>query len=202
VTLVNGLVWASSTGPLRLVQRLVFPGPCEEALVGGDDDDVVVFGGSHDGMVSSSFRIRPCVNVLRNVARFVTLSVYFSPLLFLSVPCMVFGVRRDVWVRLLRLTLSVGGPAFIKWGQWAATRHDMFPRDVCRELERLHSDAPAHPFKHTEREVEASFGFRLEDLFERFERVPVARYGYSEFNNGNDSNLLLAHFGFARYGSV
>lgn len=29
--------------------------------------------------------------------------------------------------------------AFIKWGQWAATRHDLFPPDLCSELELLHS---------------------------------------------------------------
>jgi aarF domain-containing kinase len=31
------------------------------------------------------------------------------------------------------------GPAFIKWGQWAATRHDLFPPDMCSELELLHT---------------------------------------------------------------
>ena len=31
------------------------------------------------------------------------------------------------------------GPAFIKWGQWAATRHDLFPPDFCSELEQLHT---------------------------------------------------------------
>jgi len=30
------------------------------------------------------------------------------------------------------------GPAFIKWGQWASTRPDIFPADVCDELSRLH----------------------------------------------------------------
>ncbi len=35
------------------------------------------------------------------------------------------------------------GPAFIKWGQWAATRHDLFPPDMCDELERLHTQVGA-----------------------------------------------------------
>lgn len=30
------------------------------------------------------------------------------------------------------------GPAFIKWGQWASTRPDIFPADICDELSRLH----------------------------------------------------------------
>lgn len=99
---------------------------------------------------------------------------YFTPLLVLSLPCMILGYRRAAWVRLLRVTLSLSGPAFIKWGQWAATRHDMFPRDVCTELQKLHSDAPSHNLAHTESEIEDSFGFRVEDLFEKFECDPVA----------------------------
>ena len=38
-----------------------------------------------------------------------------------------------------RRALEAAGPAFIKWGQWAATRHDMFPPDMCTELEHLHT---------------------------------------------------------------
>ena len=43
--------------------------------------------------------------------------------------------RRDV--------LEAAGPAFIKWGQWAATRHDLFPPDFCTILEHLHTQARA-----------------------------------------------------------
>lgn len=48
-----------------------------------------------------------------------------------------------------RRALEAAGPAFIKWGQWAATRHDMFPPDMCTELEHLHTQVrcPA-PFRH------------------------------------------------------
>lgn len=34
--------------------------------------------------------------------------------------------------------LNYSGPAFIKWGQWASTRPDIFPADICDELSRLH----------------------------------------------------------------
>jgi hypothetical protein len=36
-----------------------------------------------------------------------------------------FGRRQ--WFALLRRTLETAGAFFIKWGQWAATRHDIFP---------------------------------------------------------------------------
>ena len=34
--------------------------------------------------------------------------------------------------------LCLLGPAFIKWGQWASTRPDIFPADICEELSKLH----------------------------------------------------------------
>lgn len=36
------------------------------------------------------------------------------------------GARRAAW-RLLLVGVRAGGAAFIKWGQWSATREDMFP---------------------------------------------------------------------------
>ena len=36
-----------------------------------------------------------------------------------------------------RRTLELAGPAFIKWGQWAATRADVFPPDFCHEVAHL-----------------------------------------------------------------
>jgi aarF domain-containing kinase len=81
---------------------------------------------------------------------------------------------RAAWISLLRTTLERAGPAFIKYGQWAATRHDLFPRDVCSELERLHASAPAHPRAVTAAAVEDAFGASLDDLFDGFPDRPVA----------------------------
>lgn len=36
-------------------------------------------------------------------------------------------LRRQVW-RLLLLGIRNSGAAFIKWGQWSATREDLFPQ--------------------------------------------------------------------------
>ena len=46
---------------------------------------------------------------------------------------------------MCRDVLEAAGPAFIKWGQWAATRHDLFPPDFCAILEHLHTQVPAPP---------------------------------------------------------
>jgi len=50
------------------------------------------------------------------------------------------------------------GPAFVKLGQWAATRRDLFPRDACDRLSKLHDSARVHDFDHTHRAVAEAFG--------------------------------------------
>ena len=76
--------------------------------------------------------------------------------------------------RPCRRTLEKAGPAFIKWGQWAATRHDLFPPDLCSELERLHTQAPSHSLPFTEAAIESAFGFGVPDLFSWLEPEPLA----------------------------
>ena len=61
-----------------------------------------------------------------------------------------------------------------KWGQWAATRPDLFAPDVCRALERLQSSAPSHDSAYSIRAVEASFGQPLAFIFDAFDPTPVA----------------------------
>lgn len=68
-----------------------------------------------------------------------------------------FGLFRAQWMDLVVWTLERAGPAFIKWGQWAATRPDLFPPDLCRALSRLQTAAPRHSFAQTRRIVEAAF---------------------------------------------
>lgn len=84
---------------------------------------------------------------LTAVARAVALSWLFAPVLYSAPLVFSFDYGRDAWCRLLVWTLEVAGPAFIKWGQWAATRPDLLPRDVCDALGRLHANAKAHSFK-------------------------------------------------------
>jgi aarF domain-containing kinase len=84
------------------------------------------------------------------------------------------GARRDDWLRLLRWTLERAGPAFIKWGQWSATRPDLFPADLCAELASLQTKAPSHAFPHTRAAVEEAFGCKLDHLFDEFDAAPVA----------------------------
>jgi hypothetical protein len=72
------------------------------------------------------------------------LLLLFTPLLVTAPLVFYFDFGRSGWMEMLRETMEVAGPAFIKWSQWAATRKDMFPPDMCEELSRLQCSAPAH----------------------------------------------------------
>lgn len=87
---------------------------------------------------------------------------------------MAGGRFRQQWLELVHRTLEWAGAAFIKWGQWAATRPDLFPKDMCTQLSKLHTKAPAHSFRTTQEIVERAFGRRLDEMFDEFDEEPVA----------------------------
>lgn len=112
---------------------------------------------------------------VRLVSRALYLLVLFMPAILTAPFADSFGGKfRQGWLELVHLTLELAGAAFIKWGQWAAARPDLFPRDLCLELSKLHSKAPAHKYSHTVQTVEKAFGQKLHDIFEDFDEEPVA----------------------------
>lgn len=107
--------------------------------------------------------------------RAIYLAILFSPSMAMAPFAESFGASsRQTWLTLVRRTLEIAGPAFIKWGQWAATRPDLFPTDLCTELSKLHSKAPEHSFAYTKKTVEKAFGRKISEIFDDFEEVPVA----------------------------
>ena len=72
-----------------------------------------------------------------HLTRLTWLLLLFAPV-FISAPlALSWGLYRPEWMELLRKTLEAAGAFFIKWGQWSATRHDIFPPDMCKELSLL-----------------------------------------------------------------
>ncbi|RYP11231.1 hypothetical protein DL764_000187 [Monosporascus ibericus] len=115
--------------------------------------------------------------------RFLHLVVIFVPVI-LAVPAIWVGKRqpdRDNersgtlwWYGFLVKSMELAGPAFIKLGQWAASRTDIFPNEMCDIMSKLHSNAPAHSLHATKRTVEAAFGGRrFEEIFEEFQEKPL-----------------------------
>ncbi|KAK1420060.1 hypothetical protein QVD17_21367 [Tagetes erecta] len=125
-----------------------------------------------------AFLISSAISVFEGlvlIIRAIYLAILFSPSIATAPFAEYFGnSSRKQWLSLVRRTLEIAGPAFIKWGQWAATRPDLFPRDLCIELSKLHSKAPEHSFSYTKKTVEKAFGRQISEIFDDFEEVPVA----------------------------
>jgi len=77
--------------------------------------------------------------------------------------CNTFDYSHENWATRLTwnyalYTLHSLGPAFVKLGQWAATRRDLFPVHVCNRLSGLHDMAKTHDWKHTHNALKEAFG--------------------------------------------
>ncbi|KAG5302034.1 ubiquinone biosynthesis protein [Histoplasma ohiense] len=77
------------------------------------------------------------------------------------------------WYGFLVGGMERAGPAFIKLGQWAASRSDIFPPELCAEMSSLHSDAPAHSLHATKQIISKAFDLPFEDIFEEFDEKPL-----------------------------
>ncbi|KAF2860334.1 actin-like ATPase domain-containing protein [Piedraia hortae CBS 480.64] len=114
--------------------------------------------------------------------RFLHLVLIFAPVVF-TVPVIWIGVRQVDqnnersgtlwWYGLLVNSMERAGAAFIKLGQWAASRTDIFPSAMCSIMSSLHSNAPAHSLKATKATIEEAFGRKFEDIFEEFVETPL-----------------------------
>lgn len=115
--------------------------------------------------------------------RFLHLVVIFVPVI-VTVPVIWFGPRqknRDNersgtlwWYGFLVQAMEWAGPAFIKLGQWAASRSDIFPNEMCEIMSKLHSHAPAHSMHATRRTISAAFGGRtMDEIFDEFDETPL-----------------------------
>lgn len=113
--------------------------------------------------------------------RFLELSVIFVPV-FMLYPITYFGKTNrlgdrsgaTLWYKLLRLAAELGGASYIKLGQWAASRTDIFNKGLCAELSNLHSNAKEHNFKATRKILRETFnGVELDEIFDEFPETPI-----------------------------
>lgn len=137
-----------------------------------------------------------CYNPVTTCLRFVQLAALFGPVILtlpvvLVGPKVVYGIDRDDgiikddnstsndragavwWYKYLTWTMEMAGPSFIKLGQWAASRSDIFPQVLCTELSKLHSNAKKHSLSATKRTLEEAFDRKFEDIFQEFIEEPI-----------------------------
>ena len=88
-------------------------------------------------------------------------------------PCS--GKMRDTPLPVrLRLALESLGPIFVKLGQVLSTRPDLLPAAYVLELSRLQDKVPPFDADLARRQIEASFGRPVEEIYAEFEAEPVA----------------------------
>ena len=114
--------------------------------------------------------------------RFLHLVLIFVPVMA-AVPVVWIGPRRPErdneragtlwWYGFLVASMERAGAAFIKLGQWAASRTDIFPTELCEVMSALHSNAPMHSLRVTKKTIERAFGRRFEDIFDEFQEEPL-----------------------------
>lgn len=134
-----------------------------------------LFVHAQDGRVYLTAALLAAFEIFILFLRAVYLVILFSPCIAMAPLVDFFGTQfRKSWIHVVRVTLEKAGPAFIKWGQWAATRPDLFPRDLCDELAEFQTKAPSHKFSYSRKCIENAFGRKLYEIFENFEEEPVA----------------------------
>lgn len=116
------------------------------------------------------------VERFKDALRVLELTFVFVPLGILYVPCRCLGEGLERrWRALLVLTLQHFGPTFIKFGQWASTRADLFSAELRTAFANsLASNNAAQPFHVIKRTVCDAFHVdTLDQAFEEFAPEPI-----------------------------
>lgn len=142
--------------------------------------------------------VDPCVTIFR----FLELTAIFVPVLLAAPICWVGRKDRNtgenirsgarLWFQYLRWSAEMAGASFIKLGQWAASRTDIFPREMCEELSHLHSNAKAHSFHQTKKILSQSFGMPFEEIFDTFDEKPLGVGAIAQVYLAKLSNKAIA----------
>ncbi|XP_070370836.1 uncharacterized aarF domain-containing protein kinase 2 isoform X4 [Equus asinus] len=108
--------------------------------------------------VSQEGRLGGLLLHLRIWLRAGALLVKFFPLLLLYPLTYLAPSVSSLWLRLLLKATETSGPTYIKLGQWASTRRDLFSEAFCAQFSKLHVQVTPHPWTHTEHFLRQAFG--------------------------------------------
>lgn len=133
--------------------------------------------------------------------RAIQLTCVFMPLIVVY-PLTFISVRlRSLWYKLLLFDLEFAGPIFVKLGQWASTRRDLFPEELCSCLAKLQRRTTAHSWFYTTRSLERAFGPYWKCIFVKFDnnKEPVGSGCCAQvYKAWIDPNALTAYGGPGR----
>uniref|UniRef100_A0A1A8CBZ5 AarF domain containing kinase 2 n=1 Tax=Nothobranchius kadleci TaxID=1051664 RepID=A0A1A8CBZ5_NOTKA len=103
-------------------------------------------------------QVHSVIFFLRLSLRALVLLLKFGPLLLLSPLTLVSTRFASFWLDALLWVTETSGPTFIKLGQWASTRRDIFSQQFCERFSRLHVKVRPHSWAHTKQCLRRAFG--------------------------------------------
>lgn len=136
------LCWGAVNGSLSAVR-------CQEALVQPQ---------ASEKKYLAKIQVHRLLFFLRLSFRALVLLFKFVPLLLLYPLVLVFTRWMPHWLDALLWVTETSGPTFIKLGQWASTRRDIFSQDFCNSFSRLHVKVRPHSWAHTKQCLRRAFG--------------------------------------------
>jgi ubiquinone biosynthesis protein len=84
----------------------------------------------------------------------------------------------------IKLFLEELGPTFVKMGQVASTRYDLFPVHIIQELEKLQDNAPQFSYVTVKEIIEEELGHPIENIFSEFSEMPLAAASIGQVHYG------------------
>ena len=105
--------------------------------------------------------------------RFLQLSCIYFPILILYPFACISRTTKKAWWRLLLFACERTGSTFIKLGQLASTRRDLFDEEFCVIFSKLHSQTQHHSWYWTKQKLKKAFGKNWKKIFARIDREPV-----------------------------
>ncbi|KAL0968025.1 hypothetical protein UPYG_G00261290 [Umbra pygmaea] len=118
-------------------------------------------------------QVHKLVFFLRLSVRALMLLLKFAPLILLYPLTFISSRWASRWMDILLWVTESSGPTFIKLGQWASTRRDIFSPDFCERFSRLHVSVRPHTWEHTKQCLRRAFGEGWKGLFLFEDREPV-----------------------------
>lgn len=94
------------------------------------------------------------------------------------------GLKAEQRAARIREFLERLGGMWVKLGQVLAMRSDLFSREFCRELSKLHDRAMAFSPDHSRAIIEEELGRPVAELFDDYEPAPFAAASLSQVHKG------------------
>lgn len=82
-------------------------------------------------------------------------------------------VVKGITPEKLRKIIEDLGPTFIKLGQVMSMRHEILPKEYCKELEKLRADVRPMDFEEVKKVIEEEYGTDLSEVFKYFDEEPL-----------------------------